>query len=413
MIMRRNLLIALGIVLMLSAVACSENSGNNTTDTANNTSLPDEATTADNTTTADTTSSADETTAPVYAETTVNVADHLNDIFRTLGRTYVKNGRLKMDFACGGIHFLADCEGDVKVQIYVSSNNPKNDNRFTIYVDGERQPTRLQVTRTNSGQYFTIASNLSRGVHVFRLINQTQFIWTSAEIGDVRIVGQFGSKPAERELFLEFYGDSILNGANIRMGGTSVDTSDATQTFAFLTAEALNADMSVVGCSSMGLVINKTRNFVMKDIYNYCGAQYTYTGSSENGHLVMDGIPEYDFSRIPDAVIIELGVNDAKASDPEYKAAVSAFVENIRMKYGNDVPIVWLVGYASGRYNTLTPQQLNAMGGESAKLYVRSLSNASVPTSQGGDGTHPNIESAKVMAEELTAYLKNLLNIDA
>lgn len=411
--MRRILLIALGIVLMFSVTACSENSGNtkNTSDTTKDTTLPDETTAADNTTVADeTTSPADETTVPAYIETTVKVVDHLNDIFRPLGRTYIKNGRLKMDFACGGIQFIADCEGDVKVQIYVSSNNTKNDNRFTVYVDGERQPTRLQVTKTNSGQYLTIASNLPRGVHEFRLINQTQFIWTSAEIGDVRIVGQFGNKPAEREMFLEFYGDSILNGANILMGGTSVETSDATQTFAFLTAENLNADMSVVGCSSMGLVINKTRSFLMKDIYNYCGAQYTYTGSSENGHLVMDGIPEYDFARIPDAVIVELGVNDSKASDSEYKAAVRAFVENIRTKYGENVPIVWLVGYAGGPYSSLTPQQLNAMGGASAKLYICSLSNASVPTSQGGDGTHPNVETSKAMASELTAYLKNLLN---
>ena len=84
-------------------------------------------------------------------------------------------------------------------------------------------------------------------------------------------------------------------------------------------------------------------------------------------------------------------------------------MENIRFKYGNSVPIVWLVGYANGRFNTYVPQQLNEMGGETANLYVCTLSHAGVPTSQGGDGTHPNVATSKVMAAELTANLKSLL----
>ncbi|MBQ2254939.1 MAG: hypothetical protein II325_07290 [Clostridia bacterium] len=50
------------------------------------------------------------------------------------------------------------------------------------------------------------------------------------------------------------------------------------------------------------------------------------------------------------------------------------------------------------------------MGGESANLYICQVSNAAASKEVGGDGTHPNIETAARMAEELTAYLKELLN---
>ena len=47
--------------------------------------------------------------------------------------------------------------------------------------------------------------------------------------------------------------------------------------------------------------------------------------------------------------------------------------------------------------------------GENAGLYVCKLSNASASKDIGGDGTHPNIESSKKMAEELSAFLGEIL----
>ena len=94
--MSEILLIALGFDLLLSATSCSENVGDskNIAETTKDTPSSSAATLSDNTTVAE------ETTLPDYSEITVKVADHLNDIFRPLGRTYVKNGMHKMDFAC-------------------------------------------------------------------------------------------------------------------------------------------------------------------------------------------------------------------------------------------------------------------------------------------------------------------------
>lgn len=392
--MKRFLLIALGLAMIFTAVACTAKKDETST-TAKNDTPTDPAT--------EKPTEAPEKPDEPLTETTLNIAEHTSDIFRTLGRTYVKDNVLNVDFACGGIHFAAYCEGTVTVKI-----NSARDTRFTVYVDGERSNLRPQVTTSNSGQYITIARNLPRGEHDFRLISQTQFIWTYGSLESVKLKGEFLDKPADRELYLEFYGDSILNGSNVRLSGGGIDGSDATQAFGFVTAEMMNADMALIGCSSIGLTKN-SRSFVMKDIWNYAGARYSAFSTSASEHL-LTGIPEWDFARVPNAVIIEQGVNDgSNASTQAFADAVKEMVDNIRSKYGKDVPIVFPTGYCNGAYNTSLPTIVKNLGGEEANLYICKLSNASVSKADGGDGTHPGIATSQKMAEELSAFLQTII----
>ncbi|MBQ8432613.1 MAG: hypothetical protein IJX28_06980 [Clostridia bacterium] len=398
---KKLLLVLLSALMILSAVSCQTGTAGNGTTAGQTTVAP----TTETPTTEAPTEEWQDPTKPL-TETTLNVAEHTSDVFRALGRTYVKDNLFNIDFACGGIHFAAHCEGDVKVQI-----NSAKDTRFTIYVDGVRSDLRLQVTSSNSGQYFTIAKDLPRGEHDFRLISQTQFIWTYGSIGNVTVKGVFLDKPADRELYLEFYGDSILNGSNVLVAGGGINASDATQAFGFVTAEMMNADMALIGCSSIGLTTN-SRSFVMKDLVNYAGARYSAFSTSKTEHL-LPGIPEWDFSRVPSAIIIEQGVNDGNnASTQAFENAVKEMVDNLRSKYGADVPIVFPIGYSrpNAAYNTALPKIVEKLGGESANLYICKLSDAASKTVvPGGDGTHPGVESTKKMATELSEYLKTIL----
>ena len=339
-----------------------------------------------------------------YEEQVLEVAEHLDDIFDPLGRTYVNSeGQFQMDFACSGIRFAAECEGDVRIEI-----NTHRTVRFTVYIDGVRSNMEPVLTDAK-GLSVRIARDLPRGYHEFCIVDATQFIWGNASFGSVTVQGNFLPKPAQRELFLEFYGDSILNGSNVRMGGSSVQNSDSTQAFGWLTAQKLNADMSLVGCGGIGLTKNK-RSFWMKDIIEYCGAQYSLPTNSPDGHL-LPGIPKYSFERIPDAVIIEQGVNDgSNATQPIFRTELTNMIHLLREKYGTEVPIVLLTGYTAGKYyNSSIPTIVADLGGESAGLYICKLSNASATTAMGGDGTHPNIETSERMATELAAFLEKLL----
>ncbi|MBQ8440615.1 MAG: hypothetical protein IJX19_08135, partial [Clostridia bacterium] len=243
-LLKKLLLIALGASMILTAVACTakkDTEGTTDAGTTPSTEVPTEA---------------PEKPIEPLPETELEVAEHLNDVFRPLGRSYIKDEKYHMDFACSGIHFKAECEGTVKLQVFTHRKVA-----LTIYIDGERSSREPEIETGPDGVYLTIAKDLERGVHEFRIVNRTQFIWGNVSFGNVRINGSFLDKPAERELFLEFYGDSILNGSNVRMGGSSVSNSDATQAFGWLTAEALNADMNLIGCGGLGLTKNKRSFF--------------------------------------------------------------------------------------------------------------------------------------------------------
>lgn len=335
------------------------------------------------------------TIQPSLTETTVSVADKVNAIFLPIGRTYVRNGGLACDFTCTGIKFNATCEGTISVALRTDS-----DTYFTVYVDGERTENRIKAT--SGSTWVDIATGLQRGEHEIMLVKQTQFSMATTELSNVRICGTFSEElPKQKDLFIEFYGDSILNGSNIFLGGTSAYTSDGTQAFGWLTAQALGADCNIIGCGGLGLSVSGD-NFVMDDVWNL------------NGSLRADGVTKYDFKRTPDVVVVELGVNDearkGNTTEAKYKAAVLQFVKNLREAYGKDVPIVWVYGYHDQAYWTLTKEALDSVyAGENDNIYYCKLSKSYIPTAQGGDGWHPNVKTSQTMAEELTAFLKTIL----
>ena len=96
--MKKILLIALGLAMLLTAVACTMKKQEAESTESTEPETPEEPTEAPTT----------EPEKPL-TETTLNVADHTTDVFRQLGRTYVKDKVLNIDFACGGIHFAAVC----------------------------------------------------------------------------------------------------------------------------------------------------------------------------------------------------------------------------------------------------------------------------------------------------------------
>ncbi len=90
--------------------------------------------------------------------------------------------------------------------------------------------------------------------------------------------------------------------------------------------------------------------------------------------------------------------------------AVKEMVDNLRAKYGKDVPIVFPVGYSKPAlaYNTALPKIVEKLGGAEANLYICKLSDAATGV-PGGDGTHPGVDSTKKMAQELSDFLKTVI----
>ncbi len=329
------------------------------------------------------------TSEPHLTEVTLGVADNTETVFKTLGRTYKRNDGLACDFTVTGIEFHAYCADSVYVKINSSALT-----YFTVYIDGIRRADRLAAAAGVSR--VKIACDLPAGEHRIELVKQSQFIMSTNEIQDVTLYGEFREKPADQELFIEYYGDSIASGSNVFGGGTSVHTSDGTNAFPWLSAQLLGADCSVVSRGGLPLCGYGSAS----DIYRISGSMY------------IEGVAKYDFARIPNAVVVELGINDKvncpDTTDEIYKAGVKQFVANMQEKYGNDVPIVWLGGYhPTDDYSPMAKEaidELREAGNTNVHLCM-------ISPCGGSDIYHPNLEKAHIMASEVATHIQQILGL--
>ncbi|MBQ9086468.1 MAG: hypothetical protein IJY47_04705 [Clostridia bacterium] len=338
-----------------------------------------------------------EATDPTPWETvTLNVVNHLPSVFLPVGRTYTRNGSLACDFTCTGIRFSAECEGDVSVYIRSTSKA-----YFTLYVNGKRADQRFSVS--NSFEWITLAQDLPKGTYDFEFVKHSQYHMATVELQKVSLTGIFHPAPEQRKLFIEYYGDSIVNGSNIHVGTkTNTENSDGTLAYGWLTAQALNADCNIVGRGGLSLSVESEMD-IMNDVFDLCGSSQ------------LQNVPTYDFARIPDVVVVNMGCNDgARATQTTvetFKARVTELIHNIRTKYGDDIRIVWIYGYRrdAKEYWDYIKEVMEQMGGEYGNLYACQVSVCYIPKSEGGDGYHPDVKNAQIMANEVTAYLQNLL----
>ena len=334
---------------------------------------------------------------PKLAGQAFRILGNTESTFRVLGRTYARGDGLACDFSCTGIEFTALCEGEIYLAVDATAQA-----YLTVYIDGDRVRDRISVNPTTP--LVCIARGLAYGEHTVMVVNQTQFPMATIVMHEIRLTGLFREKPANQDLFLEFYGDSTLHGSNIFLGGTRAETSDATSAFGWIAARQLGADCSLIGHGGLGLVKSNLA-YCMLDLYDLCGS------------INLADVPKYDFARVPDAVIAKLGTNDyvhgGLSGAPEiYAEGIAKFIGNIRLKYGTAVPIVWIYGLRDDGLDfwATTKATLDILkNAGDIHIHCCKVSAGYVPKSQGGDGWHPNVTMSKTIGSEVADFLENLL----
>ncbi len=310
----------------------------------------------------------------------------ITDNLKINGRYTVTSSGITCDHVASGIEFTAYCKGDIKLKL-----EAVGDTYFSVWIDGIRKGARVYAA--NGENTVTIAKYLEEGEHTFRILKQTESRLSRTVLKELSFTGTMKEPPAEKPLYIEFIGDSITGGYGNLTTGNPADVGsslyqDGTQAYAFLTAEALNADCSVVSCSGIGI----TQGYVDFNISDFYPCNSYYRDKSE----------KYVATRIPDIVVINLGTNDfsKKADAQEFSADVQAFIESIREMYGADVPIVWAYNMMNEGNSSIIRSVLRTLGGEESGYFTVSLSRDT-----SGGNSHPSLEGHKTSSGILSSYL--------
>lgn len=312
----------------------------------------------------------------------------VSDKLKLLGRTQTSGKVVICDHTATGFEVSLRAEGSVTLQVFVDG-----DTYFTVFVDGQRLNERF-LAKGNKQTSLTLTEFDELGEHSIRVLKQTESQRSRCTLQTLSFAGEFLEAPSDRELYIEFIGDSITCGyGNLCNRSTesagSAQYQDGTKAYAFLTAEGLNADCSVVSCSGIGIV----KGFTSMNLDSFYEASSYYRNAEQS----------YTPTRTPDLVVINCGTNDQGLGGDTvaFVSGARAMIELVRQKYGRNVPIVWAVNMMYDGYQSYVSNVIAELGGESAGLYVCTLNK----NNDGGDG-HPSAAAHQTAANGLIAFIR-------
>ena len=221
--------------------------------------------------------------------------------------------------------------------------------------------------------------------------------------------GKLLDAPCRPDLKIEFIGDSMTCGYGTEADSGSVpfsyDTENHCLGFAHLTARMLDADYNVVARSGIGVY------------RNYRDPASGSTGAimpGEYGHTMLYN-PEYewDFSRfVPDVICINLGTNDVSEDKYDiklYEKAYSAFLKDVRSKNPGASIILLTGSMLKGKQLQDVRNALDRVAENQPGVYRFDMTPQTGELGYGGDW-HPSAAQSRLMANELSAFIRSVID---
>jgi len=331
-----------------------------------------------------------------------------NIAIRYLGRIDTDNPN-EYTFAYPGITITAEFTAKKAFAILQDHSPNADHNYFDIYIDGIFTRT---VKLSNKKKYYTLFDNQELGSHVVKIIKRTE-----SRLGVVSFFGFSTDGQIENmrltanKIKMEFIGNSITCGYGIEADSKEDPfrgkTENVTKSFAYRTAERLNADASFIAFSGKGIYRNygekPQQSATMFDLHEQVYPQH-----------VKKKWNYYNY--IPHIVVINLGSNDfappVKISIKGFKNAYIKLIERIRKVYGENCDIYCLNGpmLAEKESKTLENclleiQQMYMEQGKTNIFYFR-LSHQNGANGYGA-GWHPSSHQGLINSIELAKYIED------
>ncbi|MBQ7565689.1 MAG: hypothetical protein IJT18_01090 [Oscillospiraceae bacterium] len=323
----------------------------------------------------------------VYRSAQLDLKDEAS-LYKLYGRSYVGENGVAMPWVGNAIEFTALLCGDISLQ-YTSAENIY----IQSYVDGEEN---LRVRAASGTRQVKVAQGIAPGEHTIRLVRDTDIstkgaetFWTSLAFTGVK--ASVAPTP-QKDLLIEVTGASVVSGKGALRAGvyTSDDDShSATHAFAYLTAQALDADWMLTARGGAGVGATSSVPQPISEFYDYVNP---FCGDSRIA---------YGFERKADIVVICLGSND-KCTSEEFQTLMVDFIDQLRARNGEDTKIIVM-------YNYMTTSRTNDLiaAAETAGVYAcRHTKHNDGGASSATAAAHPGVEGHRIIAEELTAFIR-------
>ena len=295
---------------------------------------------------------------------------------------------------------------------------------FMAQID-EAEPFKVAF-RGERDSVVTLATALPDGRHLVRLMYVIEGYEFFPEFwGFVLDEGrQLVDAPALPSRKIEFIGNSITCGYGNeglkKEEGFDYATENHYYSYASIVARNLQAQHWVVARSGIGAY----RNYAGPKTGNpesNMPVQYEYTGYAWKPELRQEATflqEEWDFSRYqPDVVCINLGTNDLSTPNYDLSLLKQGYQKLLKMvrQHNPKAKIVFLTG--SMLYNQelhIAKQLLDEVTAEAQKAGDKEVYRFDMAPINGnkyyGNDWHPNIYQDEKMANELTPYLRQLMN---
>lgn len=365
-------------------------------------------------------------TAPVFyvTEYTGEKSEYDRTMVLNASDTYVKpmgrsvyDGSVRwMSMSGSGIEF--DCEGvsaDIQLIDERAGSTPSNHRpRVAVYVNGYLV---FDQSLSNRETHVEIDLKSCGGRAVVRVVKLSESMYSYFGIGTITVVGKRPAVPtSQKQLKLEFIGDSITCGFGIDETDSSkrfsTQTENFSKTYAYLTALAFDAEYSAVGYSGYGVYSGYTsgaRNTsdVIFGRYENAIDNKSFTSPYASSQWGFD-------SYRPNLVVINLGTNDASYCGSQ--ASRAGFVEEYKRLLSlvrEKNPDAFILCILGDMNNSMYPYIEQAISEFKLETGETKIDNTTIDFNMGQTDIvisgHPGALANKSAAEDLIVKIRQLI----
>jgi len=305
---------------------------------------------------------------------------------------------------------------------------------FALFLDGKQEPERIFCLQAGE-QTVTLFKSVSKETHTLKLVKRSEGSKGRAGLRSLSLDGELLELPAEeKRRRIEFVGDSITCGFGNEMSAEaaqfSAEQENGLLSYGAVASERLDAAYQLISVSGIPLCWASDENYRMTlpgvtDFHPPVRTMEGYYEYVDRFHEEREGktsgFTRWDFSRfVPDAVVINLGTNDAfrirvSGNDPaeaeHFQARYVAFLERVRALNGDQPWLVCTLGSMDYfLYDNIekAAEQYRARTGDERVVCFKF--GAIDPWGEGMGGLgHPNAKTQLRMGQELAKLLETLI----